>query len=260
MDSGPADLGEPVDRLAFSPGGRHLVAVGRNTVHVLDGLLTSIARLRHDGHPDWVALSTDGRLIATHTPPVVHDSLKRASRTRIWDLATGRELAWRTHEEEDLKQTPGKPLPDSLDLGSLPVGEGGQLALFESVPQWPRLPSGDEAVTPDGRWRAENEKGTAWLLEPETNHKVIPLRLPEDAGVLALAFSPDSLWLATGSGEPPSPLARRTSKASPSGALRLWRLGPVEKLVDEACARLSRRLDSAEWESYVGGTYQTTCP
>jgi WD40 repeat protein len=72
-----------------------------------------------------------------------------------------------------------------------------------------------------------------------------PLLLKHGKDVMAVAFSPDGLWLATGGGE---------SRA------RLW-LADVSALQEIACLYAGRNFTQSEWEEFFPQEeYRQTCP
>jgi uncharacterized protein with WD repeat len=104
--------------------------------------------------------------------------------------------------------------------------------------------------------------------------------------VLAVAFSPDGRWLATGSWdntarvweaasgqevarmthEGPvlavafSPDGRWLATGSDDNTARVWLVRP-EDLIAEACSRLTRNLTREEWRRYLSDEpYRLTCP
>jgi WD40 repeat protein len=104
--------------------------------------------------------------------------------------------------------------------------------------------------------------------------------------VYAVAFSPNSQWLATASLDKTarvwevttgqevarmvhenalgsvafSPDERWLVTAGQDGMVRVW-LWRSEDLISEACARLTRNLTPEEWQQYLPGEpYRKTCP
>lgn len=186
------------------------------------------------------------------------------SRTSIVDLANGEEVAWRTHEDEDIETfaregwgSPDQPMKreeiilgwesddaTTLDGEPIELGEGGRTDLLDRSAGWSEVRFERPADSSDGRWRISERTGSSgWLLDPEGERQIVEL---VDGGVNQVAFSPDrgdgSEWVALAT----------------TGGLALWRLGPVEALVAETCARAPRNLEADEWP--LDGPPPVTCP
>jgi hypothetical protein len=94
------------------------------------------------------------------------------------------------------------------------------------------------------------------LLDPASGREVVRLvdgvfvggidRPIAGRPVAAAAFSPDlgrgSEWIALATDD----------------GVSLWRLGPVDALIEETCARVSRNLEPDEWP--LDGPPPVTCP
>lgn len=212
-----------------------------------------------------VALSPDRRLVRTHAPYRANQrskELSRPSRTRILDLGSGEVVAWRSNEERDVGELLAEIEPFFGRLGredltiawarddweededAFPLGAEGDQALLDRAEEWPQvaLERPWKPISPDGRWSASGSV----LSEPATGRDVVSLGPPGDVSPLRPTFGPDlgagSEWLALAGGDD----------------TLLFRLGPVDALVAEACRRLPRNLRPDEWP--LDGGPPVTCP
>lgn len=254
--------------LGFTPGYDRLV--------VLDGRIVRLfahregsweaAEVVDTGELDLrVAVSPDGRLLRTHAPYVGNHryrELSRPSRTRIWDLESGEVISWRSHEEDDvraflveLEKIGWAPPREELEISweqegwrdekdAFALGEGGRVEVLDRAAGWPQvaLDPPRNPTSPGNRWTA---RSNGVLAEPGTRREIVSLGVPGEHA-RALAFGPDlgagSEWLAVATSE----------------ATRVYRLGPVDALVAEACRRLPRNLRAEEWP--LDGEPPVTCP
>ena len=139
------------------------------------------------------------------------------------------------------------------------------------------------AFSPDGQWVATASSSTARIWNAVTGKELT--RMNHEYSIGTVVFSPDSGWVATAGkdgtarvwetisgrevsrmtlgGEAVivgfSPDGRRLAGYSGNEALVwYWR---SEDLIAEACARVTRNLNRAEWEHYLPGEpYRLTCP
>ena len=147
----------------------------------------------------WVAFSPDGQLLAAGGHGV-----------RVWDVATGREVA---HPDTWSQQPTGVRVRFSPDGTLLAVCSGGTVGLWD-VATWRKAGSlggpGAEvlglAFSPDGRDLAACDTGgTLWLWDLAgkrviaSNKAHTPVTPPSLAG--CVAFSPDGRRLATSGGD-----------------------------------------------------------
>jgi WD40 repeat protein len=217
-----------------------------------------------------LALSPDRRWARVRRPYA--DSLRyreliRPSRTSIVDLDTGRVVAWRTNEEEDIevfleaagqvhqgltrerivvRWETGEVLGEEVELGIW-----GDRELLERGEEWPAISFERATASPDGQWSLTDggSRIDGALYEPGSGREIVTLvrgRTMEGTAVRSAAFSPDlgrgSEWVA---------FATRDG-------VYLWRLAPVEALIEETCARVSRNLEPDEWP--LDGPPPVTCP
>lgn len=165
---------------------------------------------------------------------------------RVWDLATGDELA-RLEHGLLVASVAFSPDGTKLATGSLDstarvwdVTSGEQLAYLPHD-----LPVNAVAFSPDGETLATaSNDGVARLWDLTLFSKGDTLAFPHPDVVTAVAFSPDSSRLVT---------------ACQNGFVRVFLVRP-EDLIAEACARLSRNFTHDEWERYFPDEpYRCTC-
>jgi WD40 repeat protein len=266
--------------LDFSPDGRAVLASGEAALHVfligdgrpglsLDGasgelgwaanarwlVLRGAGRIRRfDAAAGWreapaiesdvpsVVESPDGAQIAARSMPSYSRGigLTQPSITRVWDAATGQQLAWLSHEDEDLARS-----MFSLGRAKNASGEwttarsGGDAALAAAAARWQPVLSLAQGRTPTLRWISTADArgiplATVHLERAQRAHKV-----------RAWAYSADGGWFAT---------------AGADDLVRLWRIAPAD-LAAQACARIARNLDEEEWHKAFGDEpYRATCP
>jgi hypothetical protein len=253
-----AEFARPCFQLGFAGDGR--LAVRNDGVDIFEhdrGEWRNVASIAGLPRISSLALSPDQRWALVHQlyefnprPP----ELVRPSRTSVLDLATGEEVAWRTNETADVEailrgnEYTFQGLPrnqlavrwESPEGADVQIGAAGRLDLLERTADWQPVEFEGEPTSPDGRWLVDGLAGA--LLEPRKKRPIVGLR----SEPRAVAFSPDlghgSEWIAIAEGPD----------------LLLWRLGPVEALVEETCARVSRNLTPEEWP--FDGPPPVTCP
>jgi WD40 repeat protein len=176
----------------------------------------------HDGSIQAVRISRDGRQLATVTERdfIRGLGLRRPTRTRVWDLQTGRESAWLYHEAEDNAASFYPPHDSSQLIRPLAFGD---TTLVARSRDWPELVirSPDEISSGDGRWTARSSFSDVTLKDVAQQLDIASL--PHD-GINAIAFLPrrKPRWLLS---------------AGDDGEVRVWPLQPRD-LTGEACARL----------------------
>jgi WD40 repeat protein len=221
-----------IEGLVFSPDHRWLAAVGWDAVHLVSTAPPQrILPLPHQSKADTVAFSPDGRFVATRTPRQNQRAvLVRPTMTRVFDLATGGEVAWKSHEKELDAPTFRRP------AGQEPKAfEGGRTDVLAEAARWPWIKlKASELRSDDGRWWI---RGGGDLSDQER-------RTRQSLGSLdAFAFVGGGRWLAT----------------AKDGTVSLWPLR-FDDLRDETCRRVTRNLKrEEEWRRYVGSTYERTC-
>ncbi|MCP4593010.1 MAG: hypothetical protein GY842_19935, partial [bacterium] len=167
--------------------------------------------------------------------------------TRVWEAATGQEIARMVHGERENVQTVAfSPDGELLATGSF---EGAvrvwDAATGEEI-MWVTHDGkvNDVVFSPDGQWLASaSEDRSARVWTAESGEEVA--RVGHGGPVASVAFSPDGQWIATGSFDETA---------------RVWKIESGD-LVAEACTRLFRNLTWDEWVSYIGveESYQRTC-
>ena len=186
LDAGPAKVLD----VAFTSDGNQLVTVGIDGTTILWDAVTGQRQRTLSSHDGTMALSLDGRLLAT-----ISDG-----RIRVWDVLSGRQLLETASESGVLAASFS---PDGLRLG---------VAKSDSTAEIWDVPSGKKAVvlrghsdavefvtfTPDGKLVATaSDDKTARVWDATSGLELRKLDEHKDA-VLCAAFSPDGKHLATG--------------------------------------------------------------
>jgi hypothetical protein len=152
--------------------------------------------------------------------------------TRVFDLASGEEVAWKSHEREL-----DNPTFRRRDGEQPATFEGGRAEVLAAAARWPWVEvKDDQLASADGRWVVG---GGGDLADPRDSR-----RTRQALGSLdAFAFVGGGRWLAT----------------AQDRTISLWPLQPAD-LREESCRRVTRNLKRAEWAQHVGGSYEPTCP
>lgn len=239
------DAGDRLAWAAVDPENRWVVSSGeREKPGSLPSRWVSILDFRdlreqvwaeHDGPIDAVRISKDGKSLATVTAPQFTRGLGliRPTRTRVWDLGTGKEIAWEYDEQGDLARNSQWSLPRDESRRKVPR-VWGRSELIPGTVTWRPLfvdaPSG-QWRSGDGQWTADSDS----LKESRTG-RVVSL-LPHEGGVKTLAFVPAGAarWVVTGGRD---------------GTVRVWPL-TVPDMTAEACARLRPSLERTGSAKYL---------
>lgn len=245
------DASDRVSWAALDPENRWVIASGEREklgslpsrwVSALDFRdLREQAWAEHDGPIDAVRISKDGKSLATVTAPQFTRGLGliRPTRTRVWDLGSGKEIAWEYDEKGDLARNSQWSLPRDESRRKVPR-IWGRSELIPETATWRPLfvdtPS-DQWRSGDGQWSVDSDS----LKESRTGRVVSPL--PHEAGVKALVFVPDGVarWVVSGGGD---------------GTVRVWPLTAGD-MTAEACARLRPSLDRAVSAKYLADLAKT---
>lgn len=257
LDKGPYNVFDETAKAAsqpatgFSADGQWLVTTYDKVVRLLSTHTQKwTAPILHKGDIERVAISPDGKYVLTRTERRTQRAvLIRPTMDRVWETSTGKEVAWRSLEDEDNnKSSASRPPVESRreEDDFPPAKEGGPSELLSVADMWKSvsLKKEDEVASPDGLWKAE-KVGQIIKLK-EASHGETLSELAHDGDIWDLAFSPDSRWLIT---------------ASADHTARVWALKPND-MIDEACARLTRNLkQEEEWKQYMRGKpFRKTCP
>jgi WD40 repeat protein len=201
----------------FIVGGRWVVA--KEMWATLIVLNSSTGRtmfsVLHGAHIEKLAFDPSSEFIATQC---------KNGELRIWNVKTQCESSGQHNADEWLVEPNGPIIEQVLTRP--------HIALIRD-----KL-AGVKAISPDGRWLAAEEgkmeSRDVRVFDTSTAREVAQFRHNEP--INALAFSPDSAWLAV---------------ASLDHALRLWMVAP-ELLIDQACSRLTADLTQEDWKLYLG--------
>jgi hypothetical protein len=244
---------------AFSFDGRWLVVESWDALHLFEtkrwrqhAALSLFAEATLDGWPyaernREVLTDGDSRWLA-YRAEVYKYRTPVAEVIRIWEVDAAAEVARRidsteflhpTREERALIHQFYREHHDAPGIDSFSVDEEGRSDLLGAVDDWTILGTRHD---PGGRWIANSVGETLDLLEAGTGRSIVSFR--QGSGINDVDFDPSGAWLAIAG----------------SDGVYLWTLGPVDKLIEEACARLSRNLTAEEWATYLTGAPAPTCP
>lgn len=181
-----------VDAVAFSPRGTSVASTNGNAVMLWDLAVPREPQNVAVHEMDQVlavAFSPDGRLMATGS---------RKASVKLWDVATGRELAHLIGHQyfvESVGFSPdGRLLVSSSSVDALRVWSletNKELFSFPGARVF--------AFSPDGRLLAASYGRTVVLRETATGREVRSIEAHTE-GVWSVAFSPDGRLVATGGG------------------------------------------------------------
>jgi WD40 repeat protein len=240
---------EDGESAGWSADGRWLVARGKKLTWLRAGAWTALPPLGYRQKLTRVSFSPDGQWMSTWTAPYLARGLGlvEPTTTRIYEAATGRRAAWQSHADEDLKKNPmfGRRSPEMRDVedsGGAP--QGGRIDLLRQEASWKavRIDKPAAVTSPDRQWRAVMRSGDL-SLEDIASEREVPG--PAFGEVHDFAFSPDSRWLVT---------------AGEDKTVRVWPLSPLDR-IEQACRRLTRNLEAAEWPPELRGTAAAkSCP
>ncbi len=238
-----------VERVVFSPSGRHLVTVDgdaysgvekESTVRLWDTKSAALIATFGQGKAADVAFSPDGKYLAT-APASYNDSS-----AHLWDMSTMKEVRHMEHDGGALESVAFSP--DGKYLVSTGTDRTARL--------W-ALPGGDElfhvyhqervitaTFSVDGAYLVTgSQDGTARVWTVPGGEELA--RLNNSGNITAVLFSPDGEYVVA---------------ASDNGRARIWAL-PINDPLAEACQRITRNLSMEEWRQYLGEEhYRKTCP
>lgn len=276
------DHGGEIAVLVFSPDGRQLAVAGKTgMLHVLEAASGRETLNLQDGKElAGLLYSQDGRLIVT---------ADGEGTIRIRESTTGGE---RLRLSAGMALTRLALSPDGTQLAAAGWGPDvrvWQIATGEAIP-YPQLAGNVSQLSyaPDGRLVAATWQGQVRIGHPGGTAAT---ELRHDDSVTALAFSADGHHMATGSSDRTARIwrladgqlvswlahpvsvsalafspsngrlaAAASDQLTPPYSVAVWDWA-LSALIDEACQRLGRNLDLAEWtQSLPGEAYRKTCP
>jgi len=230
--------------ITFSPDGKYLASASADGIaHVWDAESgKEIQSFQHttSGGAYSAYFSPDGKRLATAGAD---------GKALVWDIATGKAVGQvspqMTHDREiwDVAFSPnGKYLALAGMDGTVWLWDLASKNI-EGEPMRHQGPVAALNFSSDGKYLATvSYDHTARVWEVPGTKEIA--RLDHEDSLNGVAFSPDGDRLAT---------------AGADGIARIepWR---PEGLVGEACSRLTHNLTEGEWQLYVGGPYEETCP
>ncbi|MDM0001797.1 TIR domain-containing protein [Variovorax sp. J22P240] len=234
--------------LAFSADGRWLSAVQEEKLWLVDTASGRvIGPFEHEARVTSVRFESDGQRVATSTlwDGDIRYAVRRPTKQRVWDIATGRELGWRFDIEGDRKRTQTVAAKKSLD--AVKAADGGDGALAAASSTWVEAYGTDDLnfyprlIQPDLTWLSSKTTAGLALIDAALERAK---RADGDLGDdNRFAISADGRLLASTAGK----------------EARLWPLR-FEELQTQACQRLQRNLSCAEWREARGAApYTKAC-
>jgi WD40 repeat protein len=234
------DGGSPVRWAAMMPNEHWLVVAEGGQLRRFDTEhWREAAAIELEEPETYVLASADGFRIATRSSPEFSRGfgLVRPSFTRVWDMTSGAQVAWQSHEQQDLAGSNDlywlqRRAPDATGDWTR-AATGGDTAVLAQVPTWPKLQTVDDQRTaPDWPWLSAQTASGVPLWKVAVGRAV---RAHDDEGAKP-AFSADGRWLAT---------------TGQDRTLRVWALSS-EDLIADACGRVLRNLTVEEWTAALG--------
>jgi len=221
--------GEPV--ITFSGDGRTLVVLDNHSIRTFD-MGSKRQKILIEGRFQEFRLSPNGDYLAARSqsnPRGLHHYIQTQ---RMWELATGAEVAWEERGRE-VSDDPAERPP-----------QGGPQRLIKDSLMWPTSVD-SRRISPDGIWRIEFDQYSPTLVLEEADSKRPIASFEHESELTDAAFSPRGRWLAT---------------SSQDGSVRLWPL-QVSDLATQACKLLPRNLTPDDWKTLkMDGLYRKTCP
>jgi WD40 repeat protein len=235
--------------LSFGPQGDFVVSAGGKSLRVWDvSSGREIAHMDHDQEVVSVAFSTDGATLV---------STSLGGTAQVWEASTGRELV-RLQHGRLVQATALSPDGKYVVLTGCDVAEEGftfscpqasarvwevstgkpvASVIHDDVPLAVAFSADGKYVASVGcaRWNPEfvciESRARVW--ETVSGREIA--RMTHDRLMVAVAFSPDGKFIATGS----------------EGAAQIWSWQP-DDVIASACAYVKRNLSPAEWDQYIG--------
>jgi WD40 repeat protein len=197
----------------------------------------------HDGPIDAIRITTDGKSLATVTAAQFTRGigLIRPTKTRVWRLTDGKEIAWEYDEKGDLARNSRYHLPNDEKFRKVPR-VWGQANLIPQTNTWEPLflrARSQELGSGDHRWLTDASPFSSSITLKDSRTGRVVGALPHPGGVHAVAFVPNTTprWLVS---------------AGTDGNVRVWPLTP-DDLIAEACARVRPNLEKDEWARHLAG-------
>jgi WD40 repeat protein len=271
-----------VSSIAFSPDGNYVVSGGCEQLeNYYDCTQSSarvwaaatgqeVARMTHGNWVSSVAFSPDGKYVVSgggceHFDD--HHVCDQGGTARVWEAATGREIARMTHAHEvravafspdgKFVVSGGCDRWQSSSIQDRCVQGTARVWVAATGQEISRMTYDSEvwvaAFNPDGKyvvsggcdhWQTNNDRctqGSARVWEAATGQEVA--RMTHEDWVNAVAFSPDGKYVVSSGGK----------------TAMVWLYRP-EDFIALACARLPRNLSPEEWAKYIGNVpYEKVC-
>ena len=162
---------------------------------------------------------------------------------RIWEIASGKQVASLPLGMEFIQNKDSCPRPDSRNVAPLEA-PSGNVELAKAAITWKTNPietDRSEQHSPDGRWRATKDADSI-MLQYEGGRTVT---LPHFDNVYEMAFTADGMSLVT---------------TSANGDARVWALSR-EGMIRASCARLTSNFSKIDWRKFLPDEpYRAICP